>query len=143
MSTYPEKVDVIRADELQHAEHRVELLLALNKAANAITSELDIDSLLQRIVDVSRELVGCQYAALGVLGDDGYIARFPTSGLSEEEKERIGAPPRGHGLLGVMLRAGRSLRIPDISKDPRRSGFPPNHPPMSSLLGVPIFVRGK
>src|SRR5689334_23555674 len=113
------------------AEQRVQQLLALNQAAIAITGELELESLLQRIVDVARELVGCRYAALGVLGDDGYIARFPTSGLSVAEREKIGAPPRGHGLLGVMLRAGRSLRIPDISADPRRSGFPPNHPPMT------------
>ena len=71
MNTIPDKLGVIRSDELEHAEHRVELLLALNKAANAITSELDIGSLLQRIVDVARELVGCQYAALGVLGMTG------------------------------------------------------------------------
>src|SRR3954467_3838232 len=121
---------------------RVEQLLGLNRAAIAITSELELDSLLQQIVDSARELVGCDYAALGVLGSDGYIQRFPTSGLSLTERERIGAPPRGHGLLGVMLRAGRSLRIPDMRQDPRRSGFPPNHPPMTSLLGVPIFVRG-
>lgn len=125
------------------AEQKVEQLLALNKAAIAITGELDLDRLLQRIVDVARDLIGCQYAALGVLGSDGYIERFPTSGISDVDREKIGAPPRGHGLLGVMLRAGRSLRIPDISKDSRRSGFPPNHPPMTSLLGVPIFVRGK
>ncbi len=131
------------AQEGPGADPRVRQLLALNKAAIEITAELDLDSLLQRIVDVARELVGCRYAALGVLGADGYIARFPTSGLSREEREKIGAPPRGHGLLGVMLRAGRSLRIPDISADPRRSGFPPNHPPMRSLLGVPIFVRGR
>lgn len=124
-------------------EGRVQQLLALNNAAIAITSELELDRLLQRIVDAARELIGCKYSALGVLGEDGFIARFPTSGLSETEKEQIGAPPRGHGLLGVMLRAGRSLRIPRISEDPRRSGFPPNHPPMTSLLGVPIFVRGQ
>lgn len=118
-------------------------MLALNKAAIAITGELELDSLLQRIVDVARELVGCEYAALGVLGDDGYIARFPTSGISDVDREKIGDPPRGHGLLGVMLRSGRSLRIPNISKDTRRVGFPPNHPPMISLLGVPIFARGK
>jgi signal transduction histidine kinase len=125
------------------AEERVEQLLALNKAAVAITGELDLDNLLKRIVDTSRELVGCKYAALGVLGEDGFLVRFPTSGISETEREKIGEPPRGHGLLGVMLRAGHSLRIPDMSKDPRRSGFPPNHPPMTSLLGVPIFVRGE
>src|SRR5437762_3901765 len=116
------------------AEQRVQQLLALNRAAIAITSELELDSLLQRIVDVAGELVGCKYAALGVLGEDGYIARFPTSGISQSDREKIGAPPRGHGLLGVMLRAGRSLRVPEISKDPRRVGFPPHHPPMVSLL---------
>jgi signal transduction histidine kinase len=122
---------------------RVQQLLALHRAAIAITGELNVDRLLQRIVDVARELVGCRYAALGVLGSDGYIARFPTSGVSTEERERIGAPPRGHGLLGVMLRAGETLRIPEIGADPRSVGFPPNHPPMKSLLGVPIFVRGR
>jgi signal transduction histidine kinase len=122
---------------------RVQQLLALHRAAIAITGELDLDTLLQRIVDVARDLVGCRYAALGVLGPDGYIARFPTSGVSTEERERIGAPPRGHGLLGVMLRAGETLRIPEIGADPRSVGFPPNHPPMKSLLGVPIFVRGR
>lgn len=125
------------------AEQRVRQLLALNEAAIAITSELELDNLLQRILDSARELVGCKYAALGVLGSDGYIERFPTSGISETEREQIGELPRGHGLLGVMLRAGQSLRIPDMSKDPRRIGFPPNHPPMTSLLGVPIFMRGK
>lgn len=131
------------AAEKASAEQRIDQLLALNKAAIAITGELELDKLLQRIVDVARELVGCKYAALGVLGEDGYIARFPTSGISDTEREKLGAPPRGHGLLGVMLRAGRSLRIPDMSKDPRRVGFPPHHPPMTALLGVPIFVQGK
>jgi signal transduction histidine kinase len=125
------------------AEDRVRQLLALNEAAISITGELELDRLLQRIVDEARELAGCKYAALGVLGDDGYIARFPTSGISEVDREKIGAPPRGHGLLGVMLRAGRAVRIPDMSKDPRKVGFPPHHPPMTSLLGLPLFVRGK
>jgi signal transduction histidine kinase len=129
--------------QLPTTEQRVEQLLALNRAAIAITSELELDALLQRIVDAARELIGCKYSALGVLGEDGYIERFPTSGISQTEREKIGAPPRGHGLLGVMLRAGRSLRIPDMSKDPRRVGFPPHHPPMTSLLGVPIFVQDK
>ncbi|MDQ2808460.1 MAG: GAF domain-containing protein [Chloroflexota bacterium] len=121
----------------------VQQLLALHQATLAITSELDLDSLLQQIVDSARDLIGCRYAALGVLGDDGFIVRFPTSGLSATEREQLGAPPRGHGLLGVMLRAGRSLRIPAIQHDSRRSGFPPHHPPMTSLLGVPIWVQGR
>lgn len=138
-----EQTEAGATSEEASAQARVEQLLALNKAAVAITSELELDNLLQRIVDVARELVACKYAALGVLGEDGYIERFPTSGISRSEREKIGDPPRGHGLLGVMLKAGRSLRIPDMSQDPRRVGFPPHHPPMTSLLGVPIFVRGK
>jgi signal transduction histidine kinase len=127
----------------EESASRVRQLLALNSAAVAITSELELGPLLQRIVDAARDLVGCRYSALGVLGEDGFIERFPTSGISEQDRERIGHPPRGHGLLGVMLRAGRSLRIPNIGEDPRRIGFPPNHPVMVKLLGVPIFVRGK
>jgi signal transduction histidine kinase len=137
------EADASTTQRVPGAEVRVEQLLALNKAAVAITGELELDNLLQRIVDTARELIGCKYVALGVLGADGYIVRFPTSGISSTEREKIGDPPRGHGLLGVMLRAGRSLRIPDMSKDPRRVGFPPHHPPMTSLLGVPIFARGK
>ncbi|MEA2574833.1 MAG: two-component system, OmpR family, phosphate regulon sensor histidine kinase PhoR [Chloroflexia bacterium] len=128
--------------EGSNVDVRVRQLLALNRAAITLTGELELEKLLQRIVDSARELVHCNYSALGVLGDDGYIARFPTSGISEVDKEKIGDPPRGHGLLGVMLRAGRTLRIPDIGKDPRRVGFPRHHPPMTSLLGVPIFVQG-
>lgn len=141
--TPPEVVGIGHVEKkAPDADQRVQQLLALNRAAIAITGELELDSLLQRIVDAARELVGCKYAALGVLGDDGYITRFPTSGISEKERELIGAPPRGHGLLGLMLRAGRTLRIADMSQDPRRVGFPPHHPPMTSLLGVPIYVRG-
>jgi signal transduction histidine kinase len=124
-------------------EPLIRQLLALHKAALAITGELELDLVLQRIVDAARELANCKYSALGVLGEDGYIEHFPTSGISDLDREKIGEPPRGHGLLGVMLRAGRSLRIPDIAKDPRRVGFPPHHPPMTSLMGVPIFVQGK
>ena len=125
------------------AQRRVRQLLALNQSAILITGEIELDSLLQRIVDEARKLVGCKYAALGVLGEDGFISKFPTSGVSEAEREQIGTPPKGHGLLGVMLRVGQVLRVSDMSKDNRRVGFPPHHPPMTSLLGVPIFVRGK
>ena len=121
----------------EQADYRVRELLALNQAAIAITGELDLDSLLQKIVDVARVLANCEYSALGVLGDDGYIARFPTSGISEIDREKLGAPPRGHGLLGVMLRAGRTLRIPDMSKDPRRVGFPAASPAYEQLARRP------
>lgn len=117
-------------------------LLGLHEAGLAISSELDLDTVLQRIVDRARELVGARYGAISLLREDGGIESFLTSGLDPETRARIGAPPVGHGLLGVVLREGQRLRIPDISKDPRSVGFPPHHPPMRSLLAVPIIITG-
>jgi GAF domain-containing protein len=78
-----------------------------------------------------------------VAGPDGYLTDFITTGLSQEERERLGDLPRGHGLLGVLIRLGEPLRAPNISRDPCRVGFPPHHPPMTSLLGVPIRIRNE
>jgi Signal transduction histidine kinase len=87
--------------------------------------------------------VSARYAALGIVGPDGRIEHFITSGISAEQRARIGAPPQGHGLLGTIIRDGVSVRIPDISAHPDRYGFPPEHPPMRSFLGVPIRVGGE
>lgn len=113
-------------------------LEALHQASLAIASARTSEHILQRLVDLSRDLIGARYAALGVLGAHGAIDTFYTSGITTEERERLGAPPQGHGLLGVILTERASLRIPDISRDPRSVGFPPGHPPMRSLLGVPV-----
>ena len=118
-------------------------LAALDAATRAIAAVLDLDRVLQLIVDRVRDLADAEYAALGIVGDLGLIDRFITSGMSHEVRERIGAPPSGRGLLGVIVREGRSLRIADIHADPRSWGFPPQHPPMRSLLGVPISVKGR
>lgn len=117
-------------------------LLALHEAAVAVSSELGIDAVLQKVVDEARELVGARYGALSVLGSDGRIEHFITSGITAEQRARIGPPPTGHGLLGVALKEGQPLRLPDLSHDPRSVGFPPNHPPMRSLLVVPVFAAG-
>lgn len=117
-------------------------LNALDRATRAIAGELDLDRVLQQIVDSVRELVDARYAAVGIVGADGRIERFITSGIAADERARIGAPPQGHGLLGTIIRDGLSLRIPDISKHPESYGFPPSHPPMTSLLGVPVRVGG-
>lgn len=117
-------------------------LYALDRATRAIAGELDLDRVLQVIVDSVRELVGAQYAALGILGSAGRIERFITSGISSSERAQIGDPPSGHGLLGTIIRDGVSLRVPDIGKHPDSYGFPPAHPVMRSLLGVPVRVRG-
>jgi signal transduction histidine kinase len=115
-------------------------LYALDRATRAIAGELDLGRVLQQIVDSVRNLVGARYAALGTFDSDGRIERFITSGISDELRRRIGPLPEGHGLLGTIIRDGVTLRVPDISKHPESHGFPPHHPPMRSLLGVPIRV---
>jgi len=116
---------------------------ALDEATRAIAEVLDIETVLQLIVDRVRVLVDARYAALGIADSKGRIERFITAGITLEERLRIGPLPQGHGLLGLIIREGRSLRIPDIAAHPGSSGFPPNHPPMQSLLGVPIIVHGR
>ena len=121
----------------------VERLSALDAATRAIASVLSLDRVLQLIVDTVRELSDARYAALGLFDERGLIERFLTSGMSAAERDRIGAPPRGLGLLGALLREGGSVRIPDVAADPRSVGFPPGHPAMRSFLGVPIHVKGQ
>ena len=130
-----------QASELQS---RADQLDALREAAIALTTELDLGLVLQRVVDRSRSLVHTQYAALGVLDEHGqYIEQFITSGLDPSVRAQMGELPRGHGLLGALISEGTPLVIPEIGADPRSVGFPPNHPPMHSLLGVPIRSKGK
>jgi signal transduction histidine kinase len=110
----------------------------------ALASEISVDALLQRIVELAVELTNARYGALGVLTPDGRsIEEFITVGITAEERAAIGDPPTGHGLLGTLIRDARPLRIPDISADAHSVGFPPNHPPMRSLLGAPITGRGR
>lgn len=118
-------------------------LSALDRATRAIAGELDLDRVLQLIVDSVRDLVGAQYAALGTFDAGGRIERFITSGMSADLRRRIGPLPQGHGLLGTIIRDGVTLRIPDIAQHPDSYGFPPEHPPMHSLLGVPIRISGE
>ena len=118
-------------------------LAALDVAVQGISGVLELDSVLQLIVDRVRELADAGYAALGIASAEGAIERFITSGISTAERKRIGALPQGRGLLGLIIRKGEAFRIPDIALDPRRHGFPPNHPEMHSFLGVPMTVKGR
>ena len=118
-------------------------LYALDRATRAIAGELDLDRVLQLIVDSVRELVGARYAALGSVDANGRIERFITSGISADLRRQIGPLPEGHGLLGTIIRDGVTLRIPDIARHPDTYGFPPHHPPMQSLLGVPVRFGGE
>jgi len=118
-------------------------LRALFEAGIAITSELSLDALLQRIVELAAELTGAQYAALGVIDRSGsQLERFLTTGVDAETRAAIGPLPRGRGILGVLINEATPLRLHDLSQDPRSVGFPPGHPPMRSFLGVPILLRG-
>jgi two-component system, NarL family, sensor histidine kinase DevS len=119
--------------------NRYERLFA---AGLAIFSEHALDGVLQRVADAAREVIGARYAALGVLSEDGgSLSQFVTSGLSQAERKRIGALPTGHGLLGLLIREAKPIRVPDIRRHPRRFGFPPHHPSMKSFLGVPVAGR--
>ncbi len=121
----------------------VDDLRALVDATREIAEVLDIEPVLQMIVDRVRGLIGSHYAALGIADERGTMERFVTSGISRAGRAAIGDLPRGHGLLGLIIREGRSYLIPDIAAHPDSSGFPPNHPPMRTFLGVPINVHGR
>ena len=117
---------------------------ALLQAGLTLASELDLEAVLQRIIRLAASLTDARYAALGVLGPGGEeIVEFVTHGVTPEERAAIGHPPVGRGVLGVLIHDARTLRLPEISADPRSYGFPPNHPPMHSFLGAPVKARGR
>lgn len=113
-------------------------IAALSKATMAVSSDLALRKVLRQIVDSARELVQAQYGALGVPNGEGVLIEFVHSGISAERAAMVGHLPRGLGLLGTIVKEGRTIRIPNIRKDPRMVGFPAHHPEMSSFLGVPI-----
>ena len=123
--------------------NELERLRILVHAGIALTSELSLDSLLQRLAETAAELTEARYAALGVIDRAGQsLERFFTTGIDEETHSAIGDLPRGRGILGVLIREAKPLRLHSIAEDPRSVGFPRNHPPMRSFLGVPIVLRG-
>jgi GAF domain-containing protein len=109
----------------------------------AISSELSLQGVLQRIVEAARDLTEARYAALGVIDRTGTaLEKFVTAGLDEQTIATIGDPPHGRGILGVLIREAKPLRLHDLQEEPRSVGFPPGHPPMHGFLGVPILLRG-
>lgn len=125
---------------MQSQESRLQGLV---EAGIALSSELSLDALLQRIVETSAALTGARYAALGVIDVSGReLERFVTHGIDPETHAAIGDLPRGRGILGVLIREARPLRLGDIAEDTRSVGFPPHHPAMKTFLGVPVILRG-
>jgi signal transduction histidine kinase len=120
-------------------QERLERLVV---TTSALIGEVSIEAVLQRVVEAAAEFIGARYAAVGVLAPDGRLLEsFTTHGVDAERRALIGAPPRGHGILGLVIREARPIRLPDLTRHPDSYGFPPHHPPMHSFLGVPIVGR--
>jgi signal transduction histidine kinase len=139
----------VRLDELlQEMLDRVgevvtsrERLRALLDAVVGLSTDLDFRNTLRRIVTAACELVNARYGALGVIGPDRQLIEFITHGLDGRAHSTIGDPPGGRGVLGLLITEGRPIRMADITTHPSSYGFPPNHPPMRSFLGVPVRIR--
>ncbi len=129
---------VDRAQELMGTQSRLRGLLAAN---TAIIGNLALPVVLRRIVEVACDLVNARYGALGVLAPVGGLEEFIHVGMDDDAVERIGHLPAGKGLLGALIDDPQPIRLRNIGDDPRSVGFPANHPPMASFLGVPIRVR--
>lgn len=123
----------------EHARERTKLLL--DAMAN-LGRGLDLEAVLNQISAIAARLVGARYVALGVLGDDGRFSRFLTVGLTAAQVEAIGSYPTGRGILGELIRHQVPLRLHALAEHPSSVGFPANHPPMRSFLGVPLRVHG-
>ena len=107
-----------------------------------LVEELDVEKVLRRVLDVARDVTGAQYAALGVLDENGEtLKRFLTAGVDEETHARIGDLPSGRGVLGELIRRPEPLRLAAVGDHPRSYGFPPGHPPMTTFLGAPVMIR--
>jgi signal transduction histidine kinase len=121
-----------------------EQLTRLLSVGRSLVSELDLETVLHQVLDTARELTSARFAALGILDEHKReLERFLTIGLGDEARRTIGPLPRGHGVLGELIRNPQPLRLADVTEHPRSYGFPPGHPPMTTFLGVPVSVRGE
>ena len=113
-------------------------------AGRALTTELDLAALLDRVLETARETTGARYAALGILNEGrSELEQFLTSGVDEATHRAIGDLPRGRGVLGALIQHPQPLRLEDVGQHPSSYGFPAGHPSMHSFLGVPILIRGQ
>lgn len=133
---------------LRDLQERIELLIStrdkmdgLLDAVLAVGSGLELDATLRRIVQAAMDLGDARYGALGVLAEDGSLSEFISIGIDSDTRQRIGNLPSGRGLLGLVIDEAKPLRLEEMSRHPASVGFPANHPPMHSFLGVPVRVR--
>jgi signal transduction histidine kinase len=131
---------VERAQGVKAAQGRLRALL---RAIETVTGDLTLEVVLRNVVEAAIELAGARYGALGVIGHDGGLEQFIHIGIDEETAARIGGLPQGKGLLGALITDPQAIRLRHMSDDDRSAGFPPNHPPMDSFLGVPVHIRGE
>ncbi|WP_458041731.1 MULTISPECIES: sensor histidine kinase [Bacteria] len=129
---------VDKANRVLATQGRLRELLA---ATRAVGEGLELPTVLRRIAQAAVDLVGAQYGALGVIGPDGELEQFIHVGLDDATAARIGDLPRGRGILGAVISDPAPIRLDDLGTDMRSHGFPANHPPMGSFLGVPVRVR--
>ena len=115
-------------------------LIALHKASVELVKDISLESVLERIAVLACEQAGARYAALGVINDQGKLEQFIPVGMSKSEINKMAHPPLGLGLIGALMQSHESIRLADLTKDARSSGYPENHPDMKSFLGVPIFL---
>ena len=116
---------------------------ALFEAVTAISSDLDLRSVLTRLVESATRLTGARYAAMGVIGGSGDdLVEFVTTGIDDEQHRMIGDLPRGRGILGLLIREPQALRLDELAAHPDSVGFPAHHPAMTTFLGVPVRIRG-
>ena len=128
------------APSVAQAPSTQERLRELEASTSALITDVSLEGVLHRVVRVAAKVIGARYAAIGVIGPDGKsLESFTTYGIDPELERTIGLPPRGHGILGLVIREAQPIRLPDLTKHSDSHGFPPNHPPMRSFLGVPII----
>ncbi|MGD8604063.1 MAG: GAF domain-containing sensor histidine kinase [Anaerolineales bacterium] len=137
-STQPQSNKNTRVEETARKQ-----MVALHRATLSLFSDLSLNGVLRRVINAARELSGARYAAIGIPGKDKRLETFITVGMTEEEVNAIDHMPVGEGLLGEMIRTGQSIRLMNLTQDPRAAGFPEGHPKMTSFLGVPIAAYGQ
>ena len=121
-----------------------ERLRRLMEVGRGLVSNLELEAVLNRLVEVARELTGARYAARGILDvERRELERFITVGIDDELRATIGELPRGRGVLGELIRDPKPLRLTDVGDHPNSYGFPASHPPMETFLGVPVMIRGE